>query len=152
MPKILIIEVDDHGVMHLVSEMSDTDQAGHAEMQAASGIEPQATEAVESKPSPVAESGPVRLDPKDPNFEARKKELKALGYRYVGKYQQWYPPRESQPRASSETSQFDNWWGQSTVVGLQKDDPDFGPKKAALKKAGFKWNSTLSLWEKPAQQ
>ena len=164
--KVLLIEVGTDGTMRFVGELQDSGRLNIAAVNSpATDIEnavaPPGTETTTAPgdetphtataaEAPAVATGPIRLDPKDPNFEEQKQELKELGFRYVGKYQQWYPPRESKPEVS-EPSQFENWWGNAPAVGLSKDDPDFGEKMAALKKAGYRWNKTLSLWQSPQQ-
>ena len=172
--KVLLIEVGTDGTMRYIGELDDTGRMHVAgEISPATGTDNAVVTETAAPTAPVDESprtaaaeapasvagsvnqGPVKLDPKDPNFESQKKELKAKGYRYVGKYQAWYPPREKTAAENSATptpSQFDNWWENAPVVGLSKDDPDFKGKYEALKRAGFKWNSKLSLWENPQAQ
>ena len=163
MKKVLLIEIAEDGVMRYIGELDDNGQLSLSDkIPPATEENSVATETV-APTVPVDESprtaaalaanqDPVKLDPKDPEFEAQKTALKKMGYRYVGKYQAWYPPREKKAENSEPSpSQFENWWGNAPAVGLSKDDPDFGGKMAALKKAGYRWNKTLSLWQSPQQ-
>ena len=166
--KVLLIEVGTDGTMRFVGELQDSGRLNIAAVNSpATDIENAvATPGTETTTAPGDETprtataakapavatGPIRLDPKDPNFEEQRQELKAKGYRYVGKYQQWYPPKSGKSAEETATpNQFDNWWDSSPVVGLSKDDPDFREKLSALKKAGYRWNKTLSLWQSPQQ-
>ena len=155
MTMILTIEVDKEGVMRLVNIMGADSIELPPYLKTASANAPREPETA-PEPAPVNDSEPVKLDPKDPEFQAKKMELKKKGFRYLGKYQAWYPPRRENNAKSEKQQeshhQFENWWGSAKSVGLLKDDPDFNEKKAALKRAGFKWNKVLSLWENPTQQ
>ena len=153
MTMILTIEVDKEGVMRLVNVMGADriELPPYLKKNGANAAKNDAVVSQQTAPAtaPSGHSGPVRLDPKDPDFQDKKKELKAKGYRWHGEQKAWYPPRgEPKPENSQKTHQ-ENWWGTATKVGLLKDDPDFATKKAALKSAGFKWNKVISLWEIP---
>ena len=85
----------------------------------------------------------VKLDPKAPGFEARKAELKDLGYTYDRNTHEWV-----KSAATSAASQPDltGWYGDATEITLSKDDVHFEAKKAVLKEAGFKWDGTRKIW------
>ena len=92
--------------------------------------------------TPDAPTGAIKLDPKAPNFDARRKDLKEKGYTYQKGTQTWFPPKVS----GDQPQDFSNWFGNMTEVALDKSDPDFESKRLALKEAGFRWNKPKNLW------
>ena len=88
----------------------------------------------------VETAGRVKLDPKAPNFDARKAELKASGYKWNGKTETWVRPANGSATGTADQPAFTGWFGDVTEIQLSLDDVDFDAKLAALKKAGFKWD------------
>ena len=82
----------------------------------------------------------VKLDPKAPNFDARKAGLKASGYKWNGKTETWVKPANGSATGAADQPAFTGWFGDATEIQLSLDDVDFDAKLAALKKAGFKWD------------
>ena len=96
--------------------------------------------AAKEQPQATA-TGAIQLDPKSPDFESRRAELKAKGYVYNGRSKTWSPPA-----SETESQDFSNWFGTSNEVPLSKSDPDFESKRQALRAAGFKWNKSKNAW------
>ena len=88
-------------------------------------------------------SDKVELDPKAENFEAKKAELKKLGYSYDPENKIWVRPVNG-----SDSGQL-AWFGNAKRIELSKADPDFEEKQAALVAAGFLFNDDSNLWERP---
>ena len=82
----------------------------------------------------------VKLDPKAPNFDARKAELKANGYKWNGKTETWVKPANGSATSAASQPDFTDWIGDANEIQLSLDDADFDAKLAALNKAGFKWD------------
>ena len=82
----------------------------------------------------------VTLDMSDPDFEKKKEELKAKGYKWNRRNKDWRLPR-SQNGSQESLPQ---------VVSLDKSDPDFEKKKEELKAKGYKWDNTNKVWRLPA--
>ena len=105
---------------------------------------------VEETPSTPSPSGGVKLDPKSPDFETKKRTLKEKGYKYDRNTQSWQPPANGTAIDSSpqQSSVKPDWFGDATEISLNRADPDFEAKKAALKAAGFNWRRDRKVWVK----
>ena len=90
----------------------------------------------------------VKLDPKAADFEARRAELKASGYKWNGKTETWVRPANGSATSAASQPDLTGWYGDATEITLSKDDVHFEAKKAVLKEAGFKWDGTRKIWAK----
>ncbi len=82
----------------------------------------------------------VKLDKSDPDFEQKKTELKAKGYKWNRQNSDWRLP-EGTDVSQEKLPQ---------VVTLDKSDPDFERKKDELKRKGYKWDNQNKNWRLPA--
>ena len=88
----------------------------------------------------------VTLDKSDPDFDRKRKDLKAKGYRWSKRHNHWRLPSTTVATASTS---FENWWGEEKEVKLLKTATDFEAKKAALKAAGATYDGIDNLWVLP---
>ena len=82
----------------------------------------------------------VELSKADPEFESKRQALKEAGFRWNKSKSAWIRSDGDQPQDFSE------WLKGQTEVELSKSDPEFESKKAAVKAAGFRWNSSGKVW------
>lgn len=92
-------------------------------------------------PAAAPSNGVIKLDPKSVDFESRKKELKAKGYKYNRQTQSWLPPETALQEFSESIRNL-------MEVKLEKSDRDFEGKLAILKAVGFKWNAQQQVWRR----
>ena len=91
----------------------------------------------------------VKLDRNSPEFAARKEELKKLGYKWDRKEKVWRKSTTANGSQTSAPSVQADWFGDATQIRLDRSDPDFDGKKAAVKAAGFSWYSEEKVWRLP---
>ncbi len=107
------------------------------------------TNGAETQKTPSTESKGVKLNPKAPDFEAKKKTLKEKGYTFDRNTTTWFPPVNGSATESSspQTQSVEtDWFGDAKEISLTKDDPAFEAKKASLKAAGFTWRRDRKVW------
>ena len=93
----------------------------------------------------------VKLDRNSPEFQARKEELKKMGYKWDRNAKVWRKPTDANgSQKSAPTAQAD-WYGDATEIRLERSDPDFDSKKSSLKAAGFHWQPKAKVWRKADQ-
>ena len=91
----------------------------------------------------------VKLDRNSPEFQARKEELKKLGYKWDRKEKVWRKPTEANGSKTSAPSVQADWYGDATQIRLDRSDPYFEIKKESLKSAGFQWDPEEKVWRLP---
>ena len=138
----MVIEIGADGIVRVVDS---TPIAEHGNPQPAS-VTAQA-EAQAAADSSYGET--VKLDRNSPEFEARKEELKKLGYKWDRKEKVWRKPTEANGSQTSAPSVQADWYGDATEIRLERSDPDFESKKEALKSAGFRWDPEEKVWRLP---
>ena len=82
----------------------------------------------------------VKLEKSDPDFESKRQALKEAGF-------SWNKSKNAWMRSNGDQSQdYSEWLKDQTEVELDKSDPEFESKKAAVKAAGFSWNNSRKIW------
>lgn len=81
----------------------------------------------------------VTLDKSEPDFEQKKEELKAKGYKWKKGTNLWQLPEDSDVSEESFPK----------VVKLDRSAADFEQKKAELKAKGYRWHKPSSTWRLP---
>ncbi len=138
----MVIEIGADGIVRVVDS---TPIAEHGNPQPAS-VTAQA-EAQAAADSSYGET--VKLDRNSPEFEARKTELKELGYKWDRKEKVWRKPTEANGSKTSAPTAPADWYGDATKIRLERSDPDFDSKKESLKSAGFQWDPKEKVWRLP---
>ena len=89
----------------------------------------------------------VVLNKSDPDFESKRLALKEAGFK-------WNKPKGLWIRSNGDQSQdpqeFSEWLKTQSEVKLDKSDPDFKSKHAAVKAAGFRWSQGKKVWARPS--
>ena len=137
----MVIEIGADGIVRVVDS---TPIAEHGDSQTA-------LVTAQAIPEAAADSSygeTVKLDRNSPEFEARKTELKELGYKWDRKEKVWRKPTEANGSQTSAPAAQADWYGDATEIELSQDDPDFESKKEALKSAGFRWDGKAKVWRK----
>ena len=139
----IVIEIGADGIVRVVDT---TTIAEHGNPQPASATA-QADGAVEAATSSYGEA--VKLDRNSAEFEASKAELKKLGYKWDPKEKVWRKPTEANGSQTSVPAAQADWYGDATVIRLERSAPDFQSKKESLKSAGFQWDPKEKVWRLP---
>ena len=140
----MVIEIGADGIVRVVDS---TPIADHGNPQPASVTAQAETQAVADS----SYGDTVKLDRNSPEFEARKTELKELGYKWDRKEKVWRKPTEANGSQTSTSAAQADWYGDATKIQLSQDDPDFTSKKETLKAAGFRWDPKEKTWRKSDQ-
>ena len=85
----------------------------------------------------------VALEKSDPDFKSKHAAVKAAGFKWDKTRNVWIRSNGDQPQDPQE---FIKWLKNQTEVKLDRSDPDFAGKKAAVKAAGFSWNKSRKVW------
>ena len=140
------IEIGADGIVRVVDT---TTIAEHGNPQPAAATA-QADATVEAATSSDGET--VKLDRNSTDFEARKAELKKLGYKWERNNKAWRKPTEANGSQTSAPAAQADWYGDATEIRLERSARDFQSKKESLKSAGFQWDPKEKVWRKPAAQ
>ena len=138
----LVIEIGTDGIVRVVDSTPITEH----------GNSQSATVDAQAKPEAAADSSygeTVKLDRNSPEFEARKTELKELGYKWDRKEKVWRKPTDANVSQTTAPAAQANWYGDATEIQLSSDDPEFNSKKESLKSAGFRWDPKEKVWRLP---
>ena len=138
----LVIEIGTDGIVRVVDSTPITEH----------GYSQSATVDAQAKPETAADSSygeTVKLDRNSPEFEARKTELKELGYKWDRKEKVWRKPTDANVSQTTAPAAQANWYGDATEIQLSSDDPEFNSKKESLKSAGFRWDPKEKVWRLP---
>ena len=138
----LVIEIGTDGIVRVVDSTPITEH----------GNSQSATVDAQAKPEAAADSSygeTVKLDRNSSEFEARKTELKELGYKWDRKEKVWRKPTDANVSQTTAPAAQANWYGDATEIQLSSDDPEFNSKKESLKSAGFRWDPKEKVWRLP---
>ena len=138
----LVIEIGTDGIVRVVDSTPITEH----------GNSQSATVDAQANPEAAADSSygeTVKLDRNSPEFEARKTELKELGYKWDRKEKVWRKPTDANVSQTTAPAAQANWYGDATEIQLSSDDPEFNSKKESLKSAGFRWDPKEKVWRLP---